>query len=100
MAVKTKTSYRATFILDTRGVEESVDSLYEHITTVLEELGCEVTKVDNLGTQNFTRASRNTKENAGVYVQYYVNAGPNVPGDLQDKFRLDKRVDRIIVEKV
>ena len=45
MAVETKSSYRATFILDTRGVEGSVDSLYEQITTVFEGLGGEVTKV-------------------------------------------------------
>lgn len=100
MAVETKTSYRATFILDTRGVEESVDSLYEQITTVLEGLGCEVTKVENHGTLEFSRASRNTKQASGVYVQYFVNAGPGMPAELQEKFRLDNRVDRIIVEKV
>lgn len=100
MAVKTNTAYRATFILDTRGVEESVDSLYEQITTVLEGLGCEVTKVENHGTREFARASRNSKQSSGVYVQYYFTAEPTVPAALKEKFRLDNRVDRIIVEKV
>ncbi len=100
MAVVTKTSYRATFILDTRGVEESVDSLYEQITTVLEGLGCEVTKVENHGTREFVRASQKTKQTSGVYIQYFFNAETSVPAALKEKFRLDNRVDRIIVEKV
>lgn len=100
MAVAVKKNYRATFVLDTRGVEGSVDSLYEEITTVLDGFGCEVTKVENHGTLEMTRASRNTKQTAGVYVQYDFTAGPEAPAKVHEKFTLDNRVDRIIIEKI
>jgi ribosomal protein S6 len=100
MATATKPTYRATFILDTRGVEGSVDSLFEQITTVLEGLGASVTKVENHGTCEFTRTSQNTGLNSGVYVQYYFEGPTIVPSALKEKFRLDNRVDRIIVERV
>jgi ribosomal protein S6 len=100
MAVETKIAYRATFILDTRGVEESVDSLYESITKILEEFGCEITKVENHGTLEMTRISHNTKQNAGVYVQYDFVSGSDVPAQVHEKFRLDNRVDRIIIERI
>jgi len=100
MAVKTNNQYRATFVLDTRGVEGSVESLYETITQALTDLGGEVTKVENHGTREMTRASRNTKQTSGVYVQYDFTAPPEVPGSVHEKFRLDNRVDRIIIEKI
>ncbi|MCG8526347.1 MAG: 30S ribosomal protein S6 [Opitutales bacterium] len=100
MAVQVSNNYRATFVLDTRGVEESVESLYETITKALTELGGEVTKVENHGTREMTRASRNTKQTSGVYVQYEFAAPSDVPGNVHEKFRLDNRVDRIIIERI
>ena len=100
MAVETRNAYRATFVFDTRGVEESVDSLYESITKILEEFGCEITKVENYGTQDMTRISHNTKQATGVYVQYDFVSGPEVPAKVHAKFRLDNRVDRIIIQKI
>jgi ribosomal protein S6 len=100
MATETKNMYRATFLLDTRGVEGSVDSLCEEITKILEELGCEIARVENHGTREFARASQNTKQTSGVYVQYEFTSGTSVPAELQVKFRLDNRVDRIITERI
>jgi len=100
MAVKTNNNYRATFMLDTRGVEESVDSLYENITQALVDLGGEVTQVNNHGTLEMSRKSRNTKQSSAVYVQYEFQAGPEVPASVHKKFELDTRIDRIIIEKI
>ena len=100
MAAKTKTSYRATFLLDTRGVEASVDSLYEEITQVLTQLGGEVTKVANHGARQLTRVSHNSKQDTGIFVQYDFTASGEVPVKVHEKFRLDNRVDRIMIEKI
>jgi ribosomal protein S6 len=100
MSTETKNKYRATFILDTRGVEGSIDSLCEEITKILETLGCEIARVENHGTRDFTRASQNSKQTSGVYVQWEFASGPEVPAELQVKFRLDNRVDRIITERI
>lgn len=100
MAVETKNQYQAMFVLDTRGVEESVDSLYEGITKILEELGCEITKMENHGTRELTRVSHNTKQTSGIYVQYEFASDPEVPAKVHRKFRLDNSVDRIIIKRI
>ena len=100
MAVETKNEYRATFVFDTRGVEESVDSLYEEITKILEGFGCEISKIENYGTLDMTRVSHNTKQSTGVYVEYNFSSGSDVPAKVHAKFRLDNRVDRIIIERI
>jgi len=41
--------YNATFILDTRGYEESVDTLTEKLKGVIESVGGKVAAVKNLG---------------------------------------------------
>jgi small subunit ribosomal protein S6 len=100
MAVKTNSVYRATFLLDTRGVEKSIESLYEEITKTLEGLGCDVSKVNNYGTRPMTRLSHNTGQSDAVYVQFEFAASGADQNKIQEKFRLDKRVDRIIIEKI
>jgi ribosomal protein S6 len=100
MAVETMNQYRVTFILDTRGVEGSVDSLCEEISTILNSFGCELNQMTNFGTRYFSRASQNTGQRSGVYVQYTVSAPPTAHAKVNEKFRLDNRVDRIIFERI
>jgi ribosomal protein S6 len=100
MAVNTINQYRVTFILDTRGVAGTVDSFCEELATILKGFGCEISQMTNHGTRYFSRASQNSKQNSGVYVQYVLSAGPEVHAKVNEKFRLDNRVDRVIVERV
>lgn len=100
MAVKSVNQYRVTFVLDTRGVEETVEALIEEVTKILNDLGCEVEKLTNFGSRYMSRVSRNTKVNQGLFVQWELSAAPEVPGTFHDKFRLDNRVDRIIIERI
>ena len=50
-------NYKATFILDTRGREESIDDLVEGLKDELVEAGAEVSDTENLGKQDFARAA-------------------------------------------
>jgi len=90
--------YRATFILDTRNYSEAIETLFDSIKEQLTNLGAEVTDVENLGTKEFIRVTdRNFP--SGVYVQYTFNAETAIPNQLQERFRLDKTVNRIMVQE-
>lgn len=91
--------YRANFILDTRNYSESIENLINSIKENIESLGAKVTKVENLGTKEFIRVT-DRRMPSGVYAQFTMDASPEVPNQLQEKFRLDKTVDRILVQSL
>ncbi|MFR6032515.1 MAG: 30S ribosomal protein S6, partial [Bacilli bacterium] len=47
--------YKSTFILDTRGYTEPVETLIERLKSVIESVGCKVSGVENLGQKTFAR---------------------------------------------
>lgn len=89
--------YRATFILDTREIQEELDQVYTNLDEVLGSLGCTIKSTDKPGQVPFARVT-NRHLPSGVY--YYVNLeGPtSFAAEVQEKFRLDRRVYRIFVE--
>ena len=65
---QTKRNYRATFILDNRGKEESIDQIIEGVKKEIAAVQGEVTAVENLGKKDFVRVT-DRKLPAAVYVQ-------------------------------
>ena len=53
----TKRNYRATFILDNRGKEESVDQILDGVKKVIVDLQGDVTAVENIGKKDFVRVT-------------------------------------------
>lgn len=96
-AVK-QSNYRVSFILDTRNTE-AVESLIERITTTLGTLQAEVSKVNNLGQKDFIRVTDRKVPN-GLYLQFLLSAPSSFSSAVQERFRLDKTVNRILVESV
>lgn len=90
-------SYQATFILDTRGYEEPVETLIEKIRSTLASVGAVEIQTRDLGQKEFARVT-NRKFPQALYVQFLFEAPAEVPGSLQEKFRLDRTVYRILVE--
>jgi small subunit ribosomal protein S6 len=97
-AAKTK-NYRATFILDTRGREESVDQLIEDLKKETAGIGLEILKVDNLGRREFARKP-DPKVPAGNYLQMDVAGVSGTMERLQEHFRLNPVVYRILVQSI
>lgn len=97
MTVTNQRSYLATFIIDTRGVEAPVEELIEGVRETITATGCEVQEVRNLGDAAFVRKSRKGPAN-GIYVQYTFTGPPEAPTTVRDKFRLDRKVDRIMIQ--
>jgi small subunit ribosomal protein S6 len=94
-----KRNYKATFILDNRGKEDSVDQIVEGVKKEITAVQGEVTAVENLGRRDFARKT-DDKFPAGVYVQVNFSAPAAAPAQLHERLRLNDSVYRALVESV
>lgn len=92
-----KRSYKATFLLDSRQVEVPVEELVARYEEVLKSLGAEVTASSSLGSHNLVRKARTGMSNAFM-LEYEFTAGPEAAAALQEKVRLDRTVNRVVVQ--
>ena len=92
-------NYKATFILDTRDYQEPVENLVEKLKGIMESIGGNVKEVEHLGQKEFVRVT-DRKFTAGIYVQYDVSGPATLPAELNNKIRLDKTVNRVLIESV
>lgn len=92
-------NYKATFILDTRGREESVDELVGNLKGELEKVGAEVTKTADTGKQDFARAA-DRRYVSGVYAQYMISGDATLPSKIDETLRLNKLVSHKIIQRV
>lgn len=95
----TKRTYRATFILDNRGKEDSVEHIIDGVKTVIAEAQGEVTQVENLGRRDFARVT-NPKFAAASYVQVDFVAPASGPADLKERLRLNNNVYRTFIQSL
>lgn len=91
--------YRATFILDTRDYQEPVEALIEKIKTTLEGDNAKVLEMANHGQREFARVTDRAFP-AGIYVSFDLEAEPTFTKYVQERFRLEKTVNRILVESI
>lgn len=89
-------AYDATFILDTRSYQEPVETLIEKISSTIESIHGTVESVENQGQKTFARIT-NRKFPAGIYVSFKVSGPSSFPTVLQERFKLDKLVNRILI---
>jgi len=98
-ATTAKRNYRATFIIDNRGQEDSIEKLIEDIKKEIAAVKGEITAVENLGKRDFARVT-DAKFTNGVYVQISYAAPANSAAALKERLRLNNTVYRIFVETV
>jgi small subunit ribosomal protein S6 len=96
---QTKRNYKATFILDNRGKEDSVEQLIEGVKKEISAVQGDVTAVENIGRREFSRKT-DDKFPAGVYVQVNFSAPAAAPAQLHERLRLNGAVYRALVESV
>ncbi len=94
---QTKRNYKATFILDNRGKEDSVESIIEGVKKEISAVQGEVTAVENIGRREFSRKTDN-KVPGGVYVQVKCPAPAEAPAELHERLRLNDSVYRALVQ--
>lgn len=93
----TQRPYRATFILDLRNYSEPVETLIEKLKETVTSVEGTVDAVENLGQKEFARITDRNRP-TGIYIQLDFSGSGSVPAALKEKFRLDKTVDRILIQ--
>jgi small subunit ribosomal protein S6 len=92
-----KRNYKATFILDNRGKEDSVDQIIEGVKKEIAAVQGDVTAVENIGRREFARKT-DDKFPGGVYVQVNFSAPADAPAQLHERLRLNDSVYRALVQ--
>ncbi len=95
--IQTKRQYRATFILDNRGKEDSIDQIVDGVKKEISAVQGEVTAVENLGRKDFARTP-DAKFTSGVYMQVDFTAPAEGPAQLKERLRLNNNVARTLIE--
>lgn len=93
----TNRNYRASFILDNRGKEETVDQIVEGVKKVIAEVKGEVTGVENIGRKDFARVT-DKKLTGAHYVHINFSAPADAPAHLREKLRLNGSVYRTFIQ--
>lgn len=90
-------NYVATFILDTRDQPDDLDNLFARIRETLESVDCEITEFIDKGRKDFIRVT-DRRNPSGVYVEIHFKAPSEAPAAIQEKFRLEKTINRIMIQ--
>ncbi|HLS27453.1 MAG TPA: 30S ribosomal protein S6 [Opitutales bacterium] len=95
---QTSQNYKATFVLDMRDRKESVEEIIEELKKEVEAEQAEIVNIENLGPRDFARTpDRNLT--SGIYLQIDFRMPSYRPNALHERFRLNKAVDRILVQR-
>lgn len=94
-----KRNYRATFILDNRGKEDSIDKIIDGVKQEITSLQGEISTVENLGKRDFARVTDPKLEGA-AYVQIAFSAPGEGPAQLKERLRLNGSVYRTFIQSV
>jgi len=97
MSETTNHNYKATFILDLRDTEDDSQKVLADINDLIGSIGGNATESEDLGMREFARAA-DKHFTQGHYLEVRFAGPGNVPSDLKEKLRLDKRIDRIFIE--
>ncbi len=95
----TKRNYRATFILDNRGKDDTIEQIIEGVKKEINAVQGDVTAVENLGKKDFARVT-DPKLTGAAYVQMNFSAPAQGPSQLRDRLRLNHSVYRTFVQSV
>lgn len=93
----TKRQYRATFILDNRGTEDTIEKIIEDVKTEIVAVQGEVSAVENLGKRDFARVT-DKKLVGAVYVHIDFAGGAESPALLKERLRLKQNVYRTFIQ--
>jgi len=90
-------NYLATFILDNRGKEETVEQIVEVVKAEIAAVSGTVASVDNVGRKDFARIT-DTKYPSASFVQIKFSGPASAPAALTERLRLKHAVYRTLVE--
>jgi small subunit ribosomal protein S6 len=97
MSTTTKRNYRATFILDNRGKEDSVDQIIDGVKKDIVAVDGVVSSVEALGRRDFARVTDRNLPGA-TYIQVAFSAPATGPAALKERLRLNSTVYRTFLQ--
>ncbi len=95
----TKRNYRATFIVDNRGKQETVEQIVDGVKKEIAAIHGDVTAVENIGKRDFARVT-DRKFTGASYVHVNFSAPPEGPAQLRERLRLNGSIYSTFVQKV
>jgi small subunit ribosomal protein S6 len=95
----TKRNYRATFILDNRGKEDSIEQIIEGVKKDIAAIQGDISAVESIGKKDFARVT-DPKLTGATYVQVDFSAPAEGPAQLRERLRLNNSVYRTFVQSV
>jgi small subunit ribosomal protein S6 len=95
----TKRTYRATFILDNRGKEDTIEQILEGVKKEITAVNGDISNVENIGKKDFARVT-DPKLTGATYVHVSFAAPAEAPAQLRERLRLNGSVYRTFVESV
>ena len=95
----TTRNYRASFILDNRGKEDTIDQIIEGVKKDIVAVQGDVTAVENIGKKDFVRVT-DKKFSGAAYVHVNFSAPAEGPAQLKERLRLNHSVYRTFVVSV
>ena len=93
----TKKNYLATIVCDPRGADGSTDEMIPMLSEIIRETDGEVTKVQSQGSHEFSYPQKKNLK-SGIYIQFDIKGDPQMPSRLKEKLKLEKKVDRVLIE--
>ena len=96
---QTNRNYRATFIIDNRGKEDSLAQIIEEIKAEIVAVNGEVSAVEELGKRDFARVT-DKKLTGAPSVQIPLSAAGDAPAQLVERLRLNSNVYRTFIQSV
>ena len=92
----TNRNYRATFIVDNRGKEVTVEQIIDGVKKEIVALGGSVSTIENIGRKDFIRVT-DRKLTGAPYVHVDFSAPAEAPAQLKEKLRLNGSVYRTFI---
>ncbi len=90
-------NYRATFILDNRGTEDTIEKIIEDVKTEITAVNGAISKVENIGRKDFVRVT-DKKLTSAAYVHVNFSGPADAPAHLREKLRLNGSVYRTFIQ--
>lgn len=90
--------YEALFILNV-ATEDGVKDAIDKVTTRLQALGCNILGLQKMDRHNFARVA-DRRYTAGYYVNFVLEAEPEVADRIKTHFALDEVVFRVMVTRI
>jgi len=82
--------YDAVIVLDTKGKEDTVDTIVSQLSKEFENQGARLAQVDNLGRKKFPYAPRHVE--GGWYINFQFESEPESVEKIQSALKLNEHI--------